>query len=193
MRQGTVRGQRTWISFKPLSPCFSFTLFSSLSLSVFQRNCNQKQKQGTRNTPPYCACTWPYSVLRTIRRQAHAACSQQGTAPTAGPTFGLVWALVLFPQANFGTARCTLHCILLPLLFFCLSKRSARGAQHQWLVRATAAPGRHLDTGPGWPCFQWLPPRWVASPFYFLPLPLSTGVVLFTRSRARPKVGCSQV
>lgn len=65
------------------------------------------------------------------------------------------------------------------------------GRSIKWLVRATAAQAGTLSAGPGWPCFQWLPQRWVASPFYFLFHSLASGssssalVSLFAVARAR--------
>lgn len=61
------------------------------------------------------------------------------------------------------------------------------GRSVKWLVRATAAQAGTLSAGPGWPCFQWLPQRWVASPFipfFWLQVPPRLHLCLCSQSRA---------
>lgn len=95
------------------------------------------------------------------------------------------------PHRTGGRAQFVLHHAV--TVIACANRPNVQpvGRSIKWLVRATAAQAGTSSAGPGWPCFQWLPPRWVASPFIpffcssrLLPVPALVSCSCKSQSRA---------
>lgn len=135
--------------------------------------------------------------IHSFQQRARSPCSLRYSACTS--PYSSQESQSKAPHRTDGRAQFVLHHTV--TVIACANRPNVQpvGRSIKWLVRATAAQAGTLSAGPGWPCFQWLPQRWVASPFYsifFVPLVSyrcqHLCLVRASRSRARPKVGCSQ-